>query len=276
MYYEQIVIILVVNILCALGAWISLSSGVLVLALGSAFSVGAISSAISHAEGVGFPVAILTGATLAALLMGIVYLLNARASGFVFAISTLAAAEALRVLITNIDMFGGALGFTRVRMMNSYSTALVFGCAVTIIAALFDRNGARDSLVAVAENPRLAVTCGINPYRVRAFACVTAGALCGMGGALSVHSTGILEPRSFGFEQGMQILVFGILGGPRWWGPVISAIVLTIVPEIAQFSHEVRMFSYCAILIFALILLPRGLSGGLLRSLPPSFARTFR
>ena len=107
-----------------------------------------------------------------------------------------------------------------------------------------------------------AESCGINVtyYKVLGFA--ASAVFAGLAGALYAGYLGILNPSSFGFMKSIEILVMVVLGGMgSMVGSVLSATVLTAVPEILRAFSEYRMILYSLLLITVMIFKPSGLMG---------------
>ena len=64
-----------------------------------------------------------------------------------------------------------------------------------------------------------------------------------------------IVPKKFDFNLSIMILVFVVLGGMgNVRGSIISAAVLTVLPEALRFLADWRMLLYAAVLIFAMLL----------------------
>ena len=76
----------------------------------------------------------------------------------------------------------------------------------------------------------------------------------GMGGALFGLNFSSLLPIKFNFNTSVLILVFVVLGGiGNIWGSVISAAVLTVLPEALRQFSDYRMLVYAIVLILVMI-----------------------
>lgn len=262
-YYTQVLALGAMNALLALAAYLPLASGVMVVCLGAAMSIGAIAAGTMTASDGGVlstVAALAVGSASGGLFMASSALVVRRMSGFMLAVTTLAIAELLRVVAQNEPMLGGALGF-RSELVHP-SLAWPVGTLVAAIALIsfFERSHARHLVGLCKTNPLVAVAIGIDPSIVRSLSMTAGGMLAGASGALFIANVGILDPRSFGFEAGIQIAMFAIVGGTRSWvGPVLAGLGLTILPELLRFSTNYRMLLYGMVLVTVVILRPDGL-----------------
>ena len=82
-------------------------------------------------------------------------------------------------------------------------------------------------------------------------------AMAGAAGVLYAHNLTTLTalPKNFGYNMSITILVFVVLGGiGSIRGSMISAVILTMLPEMLRSLDEYRMLIYAVVLIAAMIL----------------------
>ena len=82
-------------------------------------------------------------------------------------------------------------------------------------------------------------------------------AMAGAAGVLYAHNLTTLTalPKNFGYNMSITILVFVVLGGiGSIRGSMISAVILTMLPEMLRSLDEYRMLIYAIVLIAAMIL----------------------
>ena len=140
----------------------------------------------------------------------------------------------------------------------------VFLCVVItcflIHAMMKSRHGR--AVLAIRDNEIAAESCGIQTtyYKVMAFA--FSAAFAGMAGGLYACYIGVLNPSTFGFMKSIEILVMVVLGGMgSMLGSILSATVLTILPEATRSFDSYRMVIYSLVLILMMIFRPGGLLG---------------
>jgi branched-chain amino acid transport system permease protein len=261
MYYSQILLFSAVSAILAAGAYLPLSSGRLVACFGSFMGIGAILSAVAYSKmGLSFGLALVVGATGSALFGLLVGSLCIKLEGFLFSVATLGIGEAMHVIVLNSPMLGGALGFRAVELIpsNVYATSAL---AFTLLAlSYYEGTLARRAMAVLRSHQAMGLSMGINPNSVRVWG-ISAGAfMAGLAGGIYIHSVGILDPGIFGFAKSVEVLMYAVVGGTvSFWGPVVSASVLTAIPEVLRFSASFRMVLYGACIVAVVVLRPDGL-----------------
>jgi branched-chain amino acid transport system permease protein len=259
-YALQIAELAAINCMLALGAYVSLSSGLMVVCFGAVMSIGGIAAAAAYSAGVPYCVAVLIGGLSGALCGAIVYALCARLARFIFAMATLGLGELARAMATNTETLGGALGYKNVQPDPSVLYSVVILATVLAAFVWFERSPLRTALHLVKDNDIVASGLGIDVGRHRFGAVLVGSFIVGIGGSLYIHSVGLLDPRMFGFQNSVQILVFALVGGTAGYlGPVVGALTLTLLPELLRFSTSARMLLYGVALVAIMAVRPDGL-----------------
>lgn len=273
-YYSKVVvkigiyIILVVSLNVATGYL-----GQLPLGHAGFMAVGAYASAIFmtrlglRGQGAFAVAAVLGGlaAALAGFLIGIPAL---RLKGDYLAIITLGFGEIIRVILTNLDdvlgfsFTGGAGGLLGIpKTTNFLNTFLWVGITCFLIHTLMKSRHGR-AIYAIRENEIAAEASGIPVTAYKTFAFVVSAFFAGVAGALYSGYLGILKPDNFKFMTSIEILVMVVLGGMgSMLGSVVSAAVLTALPEALRVFSDWRMIAYALLLILVMIFKPSGLMG---------------
>jgi branched-chain amino acid transport system permease protein len=113
---------------------------------------------------------------------------------------------------------------------------------------------------AMREDEAVAGIMGVNLPRYRMMALVASSVLAGLAGVLSAHSTSFIGPNDYGFEAVVTILSFALLGGTgNPLGPVIGAMMLTLLPELLRGLQDFRLVLNGLIIVLTVLFLPRGL-----------------
>ncbi|MBA2552563.1 MAG: branched-chain amino acid ABC transporter permease [Geodermatophilaceae bacterium] len=87
-------------------------------------------------------------------------------------------------------------------------------------------------------------------------------AITGVAGALSAHETLIITPSQFGAPQSLLIILFVVLGGVQYfWGAIVGAVVLTMLPIWFDFLEEYYQITYGLLFVVLMILRPQGIIG---------------
>jgi branched-chain amino acid transport system permease protein len=81
-----------------------------------------------------------------------------------------------------------------------------------------------------------------------------------MGGALQAHYLLIVNPSELGFFVSLTYIIFLVVGGIQTlWGPILAAVVLTLMPESIRFAGEYRMILYGFIVVVTVLVRPTGM-----------------
>src|SRR5262249_56021027 len=112
---------------------------------------------------------------------------------------------------------------------------------------------------------------GISIARMRTITFALGGALVGMGGAIQAHYMLVISPHDLGFFVSLNFIIFLLFGGLQTlWGPVLGAVLLTVLPEVLRFTNEYRLILYGLIIVIVVLRRP----DGLLTRTPPGRALT--
>lgn len=273
-YYSKVVVKIGIYIILAVSLNVATGNlGQLPLGHAGFMAVGAYASAIFmtrlglRGQGAFAVAAVLGGlaAALAGFLIGIPAL---RLKGDYLAIITLGFGEIIRVILTNLDdvlgfsFTGGAGGLLGIpKTTNFLNTFLWVGITCFLIHTLMKSRHGR-AIYAIRENEIAAEASGIPVTAYKTFAFVVSAFFAGVAGALYSGYLGILKPDNFKFMTSIEILVMVVLGGMgSMLGSVVSAAVLTALPEALRVFSDWRMIAYALLLILVMIFKPSGLMG---------------
>jgi branched-chain amino acid transport system permease protein len=118
------------------------------------------------------------------------------------------------------------------------------------------------ALAAIAGSEQAATALGINIARYKLIAFVIAALYASAAGSLFSHFIGFISPEVFGTTMVVQSFAMLYLGGiGTTWGPLVGAIVVSVLPEALRGLKEMQDIAYTAILILILIFAPRGMAG---------------
>ncbi|MDX8440274.1 branched-chain amino acid ABC transporter permease [Mesorhizobium australafricanum] len=118
------------------------------------------------------------------------------------------------------------------------------------------------AFAAVAGSEEAAGTLGINVTRYKLLSFLLAAALASISGSLFVHVVGYVSPEVFGLH--MVILAFTMIyigGLGTVAGPIIGALIVSLLPELFRSLKESQDLAYGVTLILILIYAPKGLTG---------------
>ena len=108
--------------------------------------------------------------------------------------------------------------------------------------------------MAIRDNRIAAEAMGLNVTKYKMMAFVTSAVLAGAAGALYAMNYGSITATKFNFNTSINILVFVVLGGiGNIRGSIISATLLTILPELLRAFANYRMLIYAIVLILVML-----------------------
>jgi branched-chain amino acid transport system permease protein len=224
-----------------------------------------------------FLAATLIGGTTAALAGFLVGLPSLRLRGDYLAIVTLGFGEIIRVIATNTEALGGALGLQGLPERTSFFMVWGWVFLTVLVARRIASSAHGRSLWAIREDEIAAEAMGVNTtgYKVRSF--VISSFFAGVAGALLAHQIQLVNPTTFSFMKSMEIVVMIVAGGlGSTTGAIVAAISLTLLPEamrtafkeigggdnsMAQKVDQIRMPIFGVLLVVLMLVRPQGLFG---------------
>lgn len=112
------------------------------------------------------------------------------------------------------------------------------------------------AIMAIRDNRIAAESVGINITKYKLMAFSISAALAGVAGVIYAHNLATLtaQPKNFGYNMSIMILVFVVLGGiGNMSGSIIAAIILTLLPELLRSLSDYRMLIYAVVLIVMML-----------------------
>ncbi len=213
-------------------------------------------------------IAVLLSALVAGLFGLLIGIPALRLKGDYLAIITLGFGEIIRVVLTNIDsVLGfkftyGASGLARIPKFTSLNVIFVFTVICLFLIHVFMKSRHGRAVLSIRDNEIAAESVGINTTFYKTTAFVFSAMLAGVAGCLYAGYIGSLYPSTFKFMKSIEILVMVVLGGMgSMLGSVISAIVLTALPEMLRSFSDYRMVAYSLALVLMMLFRPKGLMG---------------
>jgi branched-chain amino acid transport system permease protein len=244
------------------------------------YGLGAYTAALAINSGINAMVSFLLGGLVALVASLLVGLPTFRLRGPYFAIATIGVSEAVRVLMTNFSLTGGASGYRIMekgifRQLEHYYTALVLAAGAVACATVIRNSSFGMALIAIREDEDAASDLGVDPFRTKLLAHAIGAALTGAAGGVYARYAAYIHPQGvFAFNIGVAILLMPIIGGVGTvWGPVIGAVVYGLVNEelVASFP-QMHLLLYGSLLILIILFEPHGVLG-LFQKLVALFAR---
>lgn len=218
---------------------------------------------------------VLATVTLAPIVAGAIAAIFAvpvlRLRGIYFALGTVALAQVIVILISNMEITNGVFGIARIpNVVKTWQLVAVVG-AVLLFLQLESRSYFGRALAAVRLDERTAEGLGVNVRLLRFTTFVAAAAIAGLAGALEAHRTTVISPDQYSFAALVPLITYALIGGNgHWLGPVLTAWVLIIARQQMHFigtTWEHLIFG--TMLVVLMVFAPSGLTDPkLLRRLP--------
>ena len=234
--YQSTIGFIGINGLLALSVYTTLSCGQLALSSAGFMAIGAYAGALltlnAHAP---FALALLAAAALPALVAVPLGLPVLRIRGVFLAIATVAFGEVVRLGLVNWDYVNGAQGIVAIPQLTSVWTIYLSLAVALLVLGRLRGSKWGFALEAIREDEPAARTMGIPTTAYKLSMLVLGAALAGLAGALEAHFTFMVAPNGYSFVRVVDMLVFAVVGGTgRYWGPVLGAAFLTLLPEVLR------------------------------------------
>ncbi|WP_100065795.1 branched-chain amino acid ABC transporter permease [Miniphocaeibacter massiliensis] len=267
-YELGIMNIICINIILAVSLNVTVGClGQITLGHAGFMSIGAYTASLFMKSGVlqglpGYIASLIVGGIIALLVGIVIGIPGLRLKGDYLAIITLAFGEIIRVLIEYFDFTGGAQGLTGIPRYMDFTTIFVITILSVIImySIMTSRHGR--AVLAIREDEIASDAVGINTTYYKVFAFALSAMFAGIAGGMYAQNMGNITAKYFNYNNSINILVMVVLGGMgSFTGATLSAIVLTILPEVLRGFDQYRMIVYALLLIFMMIFRPTGLLG---------------
>jgi branched-chain amino acid transport system permease protein len=267
--YQSTLAYIGINTLLALSVYATLSCGQLALSSAGFMAIGAYAATLLTKEaGAPFLAVLAASLVLPALVAVPLGLPVLRLKGVFLAIATIGFGEVVRLGLVNWEYVQGAQGI--VAIPQKTSVWMIF-LAVALVLFVFARlRGSKwgFALEAIREDEPAARTMGIPTTWYKLAMLVFGAAIAGLAGGLEAHFTFMVAPNGFTFIRVVDMLVFAVVGGTAYfWGPVLGATFLTLLPEILRevaplFGIEpgpLRLLVNGLVLLAVILFLPNGM-----------------
>lgn len=218
---------------------------------GSLFSVY---TADMFPDTIRFILALLIGGITAGFFGFVVGIPVLRLKGDYLAIVTLAFGEIVRSVLINLKITGGASGLKGVPQDSTFLAGFVIVMITLIIISNLTNSKDGRAIMSIRDNKIAAEACGLNVNYYKVITFVIAAFFAGIAGVLYGHNFAVLNAGVFDYNRSIEILVIVVLGGMgSIRGSIISAIVITVLPEALRGLQEYRMLIYSIVLILVML-----------------------
>ncbi len=260
-YIESILVFNGIHIIMALSLYLPFSAGQISLAQAGFMAIGSYASSVLTLH-FGFPfyIALFLGGLLSALAGVLIGFPAIRITGIYLLLLTLAFGEMVRVFFLNFEYTGGASGMggmeLKTNLINVYSIVAI----LIVFFHRLDKSRMGRAFASMREDEVAAEVMGINIIKAKLIAFGVGAFIAGIGGGLYAHYAMYIDSPKFGFILAVEFFVFVVFGGVEiFWGPILGATLLTLLPETVRFLSEWRMIFYGLVIVVLMILRPQGL-----------------
>jgi len=189
-----------------------------------------------------------------------------RLRGHYFAIATLALAQVMTAIVSNIPLAGQNVGLVLPPLNNDrlfYELALGLLVLATLTVLWLTKSRFGFGLIAIRENEEGAAVMGVNTtlYKVLAFA--LAGLFSALAGGIHAYWITFLDPESaFDISLNVKMIIMAVFGGPGTvLGPIVGAVSLSAVSEfLSSAVTNIAGLFFGIVIVAAVVLMPRGLA----------------
>jgi len=279
-YWQTNLIVCAINVLLAIGLDFVLGyAGQLNLGQSAFYGIGAYASTLLITQlGVPFWVAFVCGVLLAGVAGMLLSIFAVRLRGYYLAIASLGfAVITYQVLLNWISLTQGPLGIYAIapppplaipgmpaiafsNLGNLFYLTAGFALLTYMLLDQLVRSPVGETLTAIREDEVSAASLGINCPKWKVFAFGISSAVAGAAGCFYASFVGTLVPDAFFITESFSILAMVIVGGMGTLiGPVLGAILLTVLPELLRSIGDLRLIVYGVSVTLVVLFMPGGM-----------------
>ena len=269
-------------IYCTLGVSLNLVmgyAGLVSVAHGAFFGIGAYTTALMTVNGYGFTISVIAGMALAAATGTLVGLVTLRLRGHYFALATLAFTMTVVTVLERWDeVTRGSRGISDIPRPSSfvvggfdvvfkqfwpmYLLVLAVLCLALITTHRLVHSPFGRALQCVQRNELLGRVFGVNVVSAKLQALALSAALASASGSLYASYIAYIAPADASFMRSFDAIMFVVVGGAGTiWGPVLGTFFIQFVPEVLRGLQDARLLVLGLILVGVVRFYPAGLSG---------------
>jgi branched-chain amino acid transport system permease protein len=269
-----------INIILASSLRAIATTGQMSLAHAGFMAIGAYTSALLVMKlGLSFWVALPLGGIASAVIALLVGYPFVRVKRVYFAMLTLFLGAVIRLIIMEWrNLTRGSSGLLNIPPPNSlnffglynivfdskvpyYYLILVLMLITLLFLYRIDSSRVGRTLLAIQQDDSVAESIGINVTNFKVIAWCVGCFFAGIVGAFYAHFIKTLTPDSFGVLQAIYVIVYMVVGGRRrFYGAILGAFILTLLPEFFRILKEYQPFVFVGILLIITFFLPGGLA----------------
>jgi branched-chain amino acid transport system permease protein len=279
-YWRTNLIVCAINVLLAVGLDFVLGyAGQLNLGQSAFYGIGAYASTLMIIKlGMPFWLAFACGVVLAGLAGMLLSIFAVRLRGHYLAIASLGfAVITYQILLNWISLTQGPLGIYAIpppppwkipglpaiefnNLANLFYLTAGFALLTYILLDQLVRSPIGETLTAIREDEVSAASLGITCHKWKVLAFAVSSAVAGAGGCFYASFVGTLVPDAFFVTESFTILAMVIVGGMGTLiGPVLGAVLLTVLPELLRGIGDFRLIVYGVSVTLVVLFMPGGM-----------------
>jgi len=257
-----------INGMIATSMFLVLYSGQLSLAAPGFMAIGAYTSVLMdlywHTP---LALNIVAGVVVAGVVGVLVGLPVLRLRGVFLAIATIGFVEALRLgVILNLPVTGEGLGLKNPNADPLGGVPIILASLAVVVFVVWRLTKGRlgHAWSAIRQDEIAALSQGIFVARYKMIAFILSAVIAGYAGALEAHLNFFVDPgdTQYGVTRAVQVLTFAVLGGSGFvLGPVVGAMIITLLPYIFENAGAYINVISGAFLIAVIVFRPQGIVG---------------
>jgi len=201
---------------------------------------------------------------------------STRKAGTIFAMISLGIGELIAASsLIFVDFFGGEAGVSGDRTfgptffgvdfaqdLEIYYVAVFWVFIATVFMYLFTQTPAGRMANAVRDNPERAEFIGYSARRVRYISFCASGLFAGVAGGLFALNYEFITEENLNAITSGRVLLMAYIGGLGYFiGPIVGAVVLTLMNSLLSNYSELWMLYLGIMFVLTVMFLPRGFAG---------------
>lgn len=292
-YTQTLIIFAGINVIAAFSFYLPFKTGQVSLGQAGFMAIGAyVSGIVTLKWGLPIPLGFAIGGIAAAAIGLGVGFPALRIKGIYLLLLTLGFSQIVQVVALTWEYTGAANGFQGIPFEpNTIFYVLGIIAGLLLLFHRLERSSLGRAMAAIHSDEDASELMGVDTVRIKLMAFSLGAGLGGVAGALYAHMTTYVDSTTFNVLLSVQILMYVLVGGGGvFWGPVLGATVLTLLPELLRsirdlmeliptswteappwsgiyewayefldFENEKRLIFYGLILILMMIVRPQGL-----------------
>lgn len=203
----------------------------------------------------------------------------ARLKGVYFAMATLFLTEVIRLVEEQwrslTDGVSGLIGIPlpdpitigkliAIDFSNSriYFYYLILSLLIVTVLILYAIEHSRINItfLSIKQNVNLAESTGVNTTKFKVLAFGIGSFFAGIAGSFYSHYIACINPETFGLIFSLNLVIYMVVGGANTFvGPMLGAVLLTLIPEILRDLKEYMPLVFAGVLVLVIFFLPDGL-----------------